>query len=507
MANTLHGPYSKTSWVSGTTPMSQPNMTNLETQSGVALASLNPDLVGAGFVLSGVTPTRHNAYAAGVLATETANLLRYYRMDESVGAVAFDSSGNLQAGTYTNAPTLGVAGLLTGDPDTCITLAAASSQYVSVPNSGLPTGNGAMTLALWFKFAANPASNQQLICYGNSATNHDALSIYLTTSGQAQSDVGVGSTGIHSGALTTGTPHFAVATWDGTTLTLYVDGASVATQTPGNQAVPASPTVNIGATQAPGGYFSGQIDEVAIWSKALTLAEVSNLYTLGTTATTQLDIALGEAYLIQSDGTLCRCDVGATNETTITANTTYYLDLQPDGTWYWSTSNSPQANSLQICTVTTDGSGNVKLVTDTRPTTITMFPSALGPIGFPVIVARAINVHVTATTLQTILTYAVPVSGLYRISGAFCGNPSGASYTPLIEFTYTGGNYGNGLTVDMTGPTGGVYNGSLGASKGFDLALIPQVVYLKAGTNLTCQYQDTATSPNDFITFLVERLA
>lgn len=90
-----------------------------------------------------------------------------------------------------------------------------------------------------------------------------------------------------------------------------------------------------------------------------------------------LDVAAGRAYLVQtgSNNDLGLVALGATTQTTSTINTTYHLYLQPNGTWYWSTSNSPAANSLAICNVTTDGSGNILAVTDARtlnPTLLTL---------------------------------------------------------------------------------------------------------------------------------------
>lgn len=94
----------------------------------------------------------------------------------------------------------------------------------------------------------------------------------------------------------------------------------------------------------------------------------------------QLDIASGEAFLIQTDGTLALCDIAADNTHTTTGNpsTTMYLDLNPDGSWSWGTSHSVQANYLPICQVTTDASANIATVTDKRPLSTTFLSPAQG---------------------------------------------------------------------------------------------------------------------------------
>lgn len=99
----------------------------------------------------------------------------------------------------------------------------------------------------------------------------------------------------------------------------------------------------------------------------------------------QLDIASGEAFLIQTDGTLALCDIAADNTHTTTGNpsTTMYLDLNPDGSWSWGTSHSVQANYLPICQVTTDASANIATVTDARPLNPTLFPTLAGLVFMP----------------------------------------------------------------------------------------------------------------------------
>ena len=101
------------------------------------------------------------------------------------------------------------------------------------------------------------------------------------------------------------------------------------------------------------------------------------------TIATKLDVTSGIAYLKQADGSYRQRKPAASNQTTSVINTTYHLYLQPDGTWYWSTSNSPAANSLAIANVTTDGSGNILAVSDQRNRTITIFPGATGTIAVP----------------------------------------------------------------------------------------------------------------------------
>jgi predicted phosphodiesterase len=76
--------------------------------------------------------------------------------------------------------------------------------------------------------------------------------------------------------------HYAVLTYNGSTLKLYVDGIEVAA-TPTGGAVPDNTgrdPVVIGATsRGLDKYFTGNIDEVRIWNRAITSTEVADQYT------------------------------------------------------------------------------------------------------------------------------------------------------------------------------------------------------------------------------------
>lgn len=71
--------------------------------------------------------------------------------------------------------------------------------------------------------------------------------------------------------------HFLVGTYDGTTVSLYVNGALAATTTYSGAALSTSPTgLKIG-----GGSIAKYIDQVRIYASPLTLAQIRALYALG----------------------------------------------------------------------------------------------------------------------------------------------------------------------------------------------------------------------------------
>lgn len=97
----------------------------------------------------------------------------------------------------------------------------------------------------------------------------------------------------------------------------------------------------------------------------------------------QMDVTTCTYYALQaSDSTLRKRLINATNFTTVTASTTYYLDFNADGTTSWGTAHSGAANYLPIASVTTDSSGNILVITDARQTVINMFQAAIGLLQF-----------------------------------------------------------------------------------------------------------------------------
>ena len=82
--------------------------------------------------------------------------------------------------------------------------------------------------------------------------------------------------------------HYAVVTYGGSTVRLYVDGVQVsslstASATPDNTGIQ---PVRIGANSlALNGFFTGNVDEVRVWNRALSSTEIANAYNNGVFST------------------------------------------------------------------------------------------------------------------------------------------------------------------------------------------------------------------------------
>jgi hypothetical protein len=85
-------------------------------------------------------------------------------------------------------------------------------------------------------------------------------------------------------AVAAGAWHHVVGTYDGTTLTLYVDGVlASANQNVGEQVSSVGSKADIGSqsTSAPTGLLDGLLDEVALYDHALTPERVAEHYRIG----------------------------------------------------------------------------------------------------------------------------------------------------------------------------------------------------------------------------------
>jgi len=90
-------------------------------------------------------------YASAILADHPSI---YYRLDETAGPTAFDSSGQGQNGQYGAGVTYNVPGALAGDPDTAV---SGTAEILSAPSTALPSGSAARSYEMWFKASTEPS--------------------------------------------------------------------------------------------------------------------------------------------------------------------------------------------------------------------------------------------------------------------------------------------------------------------------------------------------------------
>ena len=168
--------------------------------------------------------------------------------------------------------------------------ADAANGMASATASGLPSGNGARSVSCWIK--PGPRHNYGGIVgwgFGSGDTN-TGFSIawnHVTNNFQVDGHGNKAPNGHDTNLLTDGSTWYnLVMTYDGTTVRWYLNGEADGTDNFPNHG--GALNTDTGGSVKLGNQvwndnerYEGLLDEVGIWSKALTATEVSQLYNSG----------------------------------------------------------------------------------------------------------------------------------------------------------------------------------------------------------------------------------
>lgn len=228
------------------------------------------------------------SYADYVLATQPANLIAYWKLDELSGSAAADSSGNGRGATY-NGAALGQPVVGHRAVQTCPAFDGSAS-YVNAYSAGLASAWSGQqgTIALWLRAASagvwNDGVTRRIAVFGADISNRILIErstannlSFVYYGGGTQRGIGPGM------PATTDWFHVALV-WDQsrTRMQCYIDGWLVGSDSTiaaftGSLASNYAEIGGGGTGVAAANIWSGNIAHVALWNTALKAAEIGQL--------------------------------------------------------------------------------------------------------------------------------------------------------------------------------------------------------------------------------------
>lgn len=243
-------------------------------------------------VLLGAMPRQYppRAFAASSYASTVLSdgPVSYWRLGETSGTAAADSGTGGNAGTITGGVTLGAPGAITADSNTAMTF-NGSTGYVGVPDSANLNIAGDLTVEAWAKPKALSGVTQTIVHKGFTPDTPSSAQyrISINSANQWKAAIYVGSS---SYAIVASTPAPSTSSWthlsmirSGNTLTFYVNATSVGSITvSGATNTVSGSMLAMGRSGSSSAYYmNGGVDEVAVYSRALSASQIQSHYTAG----------------------------------------------------------------------------------------------------------------------------------------------------------------------------------------------------------------------------------
>jgi hypothetical protein len=234
--------------------------------SGVAAGTYHYRVVA--FDASSNTSASSNEVSAVVTVPPAdPGLVAAYGMNAGTGTAVADASGKGNTGTAT------AATWAAGKYGQALSFNGTSA-WVTVPDANTLDLTNGMTVEAWVRPSSVSGWRTVLmkefgadLSYAIMGSGGSGPAAFIHTSSGANAPAAAN--------LPLNVWSHVAATYDGSTLRMYVNGVQVATNpTAGNLRVGTGP-LRIGGNSGSGEYFSGLIDEVRVYSKALTAAQVT----------------------------------------------------------------------------------------------------------------------------------------------------------------------------------------------------------------------------------------
>lgn len=200
----------------------------------------------------------------------------YWRLQETSGTTAEDSSGNGNPGTYTGGFTLGQTGPFGTETGV---LFNGSTGYVTVPSNSKLQLTSPFSLEMWSKITTLSETNTYIldkdndyaVIYGYSTDNYAFYSLASGAPSDSTTTIPAPDTNWH----------YISITYDGTTMLGYRDATQIFSVAATFACGVTTDPLTLACTSATGvltGFFGGTLAECAIYAKALSPTRIAAHY-------------------------------------------------------------------------------------------------------------------------------------------------------------------------------------------------------------------------------------
>lgn len=283
----------------------------------------------------------------------TSGLVGHWKLDETSGTTAADSSGNSKDGTMTgglNAATSTIKGAVGA-----ALKFDGINDFIIEPNSfGL---TGSTSVSVWFrKDDDGLSSNPQVFNFYLDNDTEWALVVDNSNQIEILDDTGGAEQFIYTTPIVQGRWYHAVAMMDGLENKLYLDGVLIGS---GISAAMSNDGIGgdlfIGSKRSNWQFFNGAIDDVRIYNRALSLSEIQRLYAMGAPVGTTTALPQGCATVGQV------CDDGTIYAGTY-SSTPYFTTVADAGNMVMNNGNSSGLVDVSAASSDTDGRANTNTI-------------------------------------------------------------------------------------------------------------------------------------------------
>ncbi len=225
----------------------------------------------------------------------------YWKLNETTGVTAADSSGNGHNGVYSGTFTLGAPGIVSSEMYAALSLGGtgqptqvgsppAGAGFVGAINNFSPLNYASnFTVEGWVKLSAFPTEAYAVVAIGqNSNTSVGGYQLAVSSTGKLQfimTDVSI--VGTSTGTLSLNAIHHVAVTFDASgNWTFYIDGAASGTGNSSTRFGSGQGGLFLGCTYSTqfaqsNDWYGGVLAHVAVYPTALSAARIAAHYAAG----------------------------------------------------------------------------------------------------------------------------------------------------------------------------------------------------------------------------------